>query len=214
MRSPLSLDRPATSLSHQGRAGGSTPSPSWWACRKRDGRRCPGSCKVNMPDRPSSTGEPQLCVSRATNWDEPADGLDGISSTSLIPVMAVSTLSLCVSRRRADKQLSSELHSDPALKKATSPAIKRSLPVWPSGRKTVHQVSRSACLPSQVVIKLTEQADHWTQLGPDRNRDSVRITSQALYSGGLFIIDLRLMPWGCGVWPACKLQHVRVRGSS
>ncbi|KAF8640464.1 hypothetical protein AX17_000128 [Amanita inopinata Kibby_2008] len=31
---------------------------------------------------------------------------------------------------------------------------------------------------------------------------SVRISSQALYNTGLFILDLNRAPWGCGVWPA------------
>jgi len=48
------------------------------------------------------------------------------------------------------------------------------------------------------------QAEHWSPLVAGQNRDSVRITSHALYSGGLFLIDLASMPWGCGVWPACK----------
>lgn len=46
------------------------------------------------------------------------------------------------------------------------------------------------------------QAEHWARLEPGTKRDSVRITSKALFAGGLFIIDLGLMPWGCGVWPA------------
>ncbi|ORY27342.1 concanavalin A-like lectin/glucanase domain-containing protein [Naematelia encephala] len=46
------------------------------------------------------------------------------------------------------------------------------------------------------------QAEHWATLAEGVTRDSVRITSKALFAGGLFIIDLALMPWGCGVWPA------------
>jgi hypothetical protein len=25
-----------------------------------------------------------------------------------------------------------------------------------------------------------------------------------LFAGGLYVIDMKLMPWGCGVWPACE----------
>jgi len=31
---------------------------------------------------------------------------------------------------------------------------------------------------------------------------SVRISSRAAYNTGLFILDLDMAPWGCGVWPA------------
>ncbi|KAH7926045.1 glycoside hydrolase family 16 protein [Leucogyrophana mollusca] len=34
------------------------------------------------------------------------------------------------------------------------------------------------------------------------NRDSVRITSQKTYTGGLFILDASNMPVGCGTWPS------------
>jgi len=56
------------------------------------------------------------------------------------------------------------------------------------------------------------QAEHWSTLPAGQNRDSVRITSHALYSGGLFLIDLALMPWGCGVWPACEYRTVACPG--
>ncbi|KAL1409668.1 hypothetical protein Q8F55_003664 [Vanrija albida] len=46
------------------------------------------------------------------------------------------------------------------------------------------------------------QAEHWATLQPGQPRNSVRISSKAIFGGGLFIIDLALMPWGCGVWPA------------
>ncbi|KAK8844602.1 hypothetical protein IAR55_006449 [Kwoniella newhampshirensis] len=46
------------------------------------------------------------------------------------------------------------------------------------------------------------QADHWSSLPVGSPRNSVRISSKGLFAGGLFIIDLALMPWGCGVWPA------------
>ncbi|WVQ85198.1 hypothetical protein IAT38_007363 [Cryptococcus sp. DSM 104549] len=46
------------------------------------------------------------------------------------------------------------------------------------------------------------QVDHWSELPVNTPRDSVRITTKALFAGGLFIMDMGLMPWGCGVWPA------------
>ncbi|OWZ79018.1 hypothetical protein C366_02524 [Cryptococcus neoformans Tu401-1] len=46
------------------------------------------------------------------------------------------------------------------------------------------------------------QVDHWSDTSIGANRNSVRITTKSLFEGGLFIIDLALMPWGCGVWPA------------
>ncbi|WVR03268.1 hypothetical protein IAU60_000259 [Kwoniella sp. DSM 27419] len=46
------------------------------------------------------------------------------------------------------------------------------------------------------------QADHWSYLPVGTPRDSIRITTKSLFAGGLFIVDLRLSPWGCGVWPA------------
>ncbi|WVF66337.1 hypothetical protein IAT40_001077 [Kwoniella sp. CBS 6097] len=46
------------------------------------------------------------------------------------------------------------------------------------------------------------QADHWSNLPVGTPRDSVRITTKSLFSGGLIIVDLALTPWGCGVWPA------------
>ncbi|OCF33123.1 hypothetical protein I316_05168 [Kwoniella heveanensis BCC8398] len=46
------------------------------------------------------------------------------------------------------------------------------------------------------------QADHWSNLPVGTPRDSVRITTKSLFSGGLIIVDLALAPWSCGVWPA------------
>ncbi|WVQ93960.1 hypothetical protein IAU59_001038 [Kwoniella sp. CBS 9459] len=46
------------------------------------------------------------------------------------------------------------------------------------------------------------QADHWSSLPVGTPRDSVRITTKSLFSGGLILVDLALAPWGCGVWPA------------
>jgi len=46
------------------------------------------------------------------------------------------------------------------------------------------------------------QGDNTTTLPAGQNRASVRIQSQKTYTGGLFILDLNMAPWGCGVWPA------------
>nr|ODN88974.1 hypothetical protein L203_02380 [Cryptococcus depauperatus CBS 7841] len=46
------------------------------------------------------------------------------------------------------------------------------------------------------------QVDHFQKTAVGGKRDSVRITTKSLFQGGLFIIDMALMPWGCGVWPA------------
>lgn len=48
------------------------------------------------------------------------------------------------------------------------------------------------------------QADGWTDLQPGQKRDSIRIHSNAVFNGGLFIADFKLMPWGCGIWPSCR----------
>lgn len=50
--------------------------------------------------------------------------------------------------------------------------------------------------------KVIMRGDNTTQLAYGVNRNSVRITSQAQYNMGLFILDLEMAPWGCGVWPA------------
>jgi hypothetical protein len=50
------------------------------------------------------------------------------------------------------------------------------------------------------------QAEHWATTNVGDARNSVRITSKALYAGGLFIFDVALMPWGCGVWPASEYR--------
>ncbi|KAL0953874.1 hypothetical protein HGRIS_005048 [Hohenbuehelia grisea] len=44
--------------------------------------------------------------------------------------------------------------------------------------------------------------DDQTPLPPNKNRDSVRITSKKSYNQGLFIADFFAMPHGCSVWPA------------
>ncbi|KAJ7595527.1 glycoside hydrolase family 16 protein [Mycena floridula] len=48
----------------------------------------------------------------------------------------------------------------------------------------------------------TLAVDSKTWLANGAFRDSVRISSQKTYSGGLFIADIAKMPWGCSVWPA------------
>ncbi|KAK6904976.1 hypothetical protein I203_105795 [Kwoniella mangroviensis CBS 8507] len=45
------------------------------------------------------------------------------------------------------------------------------------------------------------QVDHFSTTPVNTPRDSVRITTKSMFAGGLFIIDMALMPWGCGVWP-------------
>ncbi|TFK34565.1 concanavalin A-like lectin/glucanase domain-containing protein [Crucibulum laeve] len=50
--------------------------------------------------------------------------------------------------------------------------------------------------------KVIMKADHTTSLPKGVFRDSVRISSQKLYTTGLFILDLNTAPWGCAVWPA------------
>ncbi|KIY52758.1 glycoside hydrolase family 16 protein [Fistulina hepatica ATCC 64428] len=46
------------------------------------------------------------------------------------------------------------------------------------------------------------KGDNTTWLAEGAYRDSVRISSQKEYNTGLFILDLNMAPWGCGVWPA------------
>ncbi|KAI6047619.1 glycoside hydrolase family 16 protein [Pisolithus marmoratus] len=50
--------------------------------------------------------------------------------------------------------------------------------------------------------KVIMQGDNTTWLPLGTNRSSVRISSQAIYNTGLFVLDLDMAPWGCGVWPA------------
>ncbi|KAJ6511907.1 glycoside hydrolase family 16 protein [Mycena vitilis] len=52
------------------------------------------------------------------------------------------------------------------------------------------------------------KGDNTTWLPEGTNRSSVRISSNAQYNTGLFILDLNRAPWGCGVWPAfCNSIH-------
>ncbi|KAH7883608.1 concanavalin A-like lectin/glucanase domain-containing protein [Phlebopus sp. FC_14] len=46
------------------------------------------------------------------------------------------------------------------------------------------------------------KGDNTTWLPSGVNRSSVRISSQAMYNTGIFVLDLDMAPWGCGVWPA------------
>ncbi|KIK92969.1 glycoside hydrolase family 16 protein [Paxillus rubicundulus Ve08.2h10] len=50
--------------------------------------------------------------------------------------------------------------------------------------------------------KVIMKGDNTTWLSAGVNRSSVRISSQATYNTGLFVLDLDMAPWGCGVWPA------------
>lgn len=46
------------------------------------------------------------------------------------------------------------------------------------------------------------QVDNTNFIGAGQNRNSVRIASTKSYTGGLFVMDVQTMPYGCGVWPA------------
>jgi len=46
------------------------------------------------------------------------------------------------------------------------------------------------------------KGDDTTNLSYGEYRNSVRISSLATYTTGLFVLDLNRAPWGCGVWPA------------
>ncbi|KAI0932227.1 hypothetical protein AcW1_000592 [Taiwanofungus camphoratus] len=46
------------------------------------------------------------------------------------------------------------------------------------------------------------KGDNTTWLASGQYRNSVRISSQAQYNTGLFILDVDMAPWGCAVWPA------------
>ncbi|KAG6381199.1 ribosomal L15-domain-containing protein [Boletus reticuloceps] len=55
--------------------------------------------------------------------------------------------------------------------------------------------------------KVIMRGDNTTLLAEGVNRNSVRISSQAAYNTGLFVLDLDMAPWGCGptlgdgTWP-------------
>ncbi|KAH8822827.1 glycoside hydrolase family 16 protein [Flagelloscypha sp. PMI_526] len=46
------------------------------------------------------------------------------------------------------------------------------------------------------------KTDNTTWLAEGAFRNSVRIQSNKLYNGGLFVLDLNRAPWGCAIWPA------------
>ncbi|KAI0004307.1 glycoside hydrolase family 16 protein [Russula compacta] len=50
--------------------------------------------------------------------------------------------------------------------------------------------------------KVIMKGDDTTTLQSGQNRNSVRVSSNAIYNTGLFILDINRAPWGCGVWPA------------
>jgi len=51
--------------------------------------------------------------------------------------------------------------------------------------------------PGKVIIATDSK-----NVASGRGRDSIRLTSNQAWNGGLFIMDLRNMPTGCGTWPA------------
>jgi len=51
--------------------------------------------------------------------------------------------------------------------------------------------------PGKVIIGVDTK-----KVASGRGRDSVRLSSKQTWNGGLFIMDLRNMPTGCGTWPA------------
>jgi hypothetical protein len=72
---------------------------------------------------------------------------------------------------------------------------------------TVNYVDQSTAVANGFVYVQDDgtvimKADDNTTLPLGVNRDSVRITSQAQYTTGLFLLDLNRAPWGCAVWPA------------
>ncbi|PPQ69266.1 hypothetical protein CVT24_000072 [Panaeolus cyanescens] len=50
--------------------------------------------------------------------------------------------------------------------------------------------------------KVIMKPDITSHLPLGAHRESVRINTWKLYTGGLFILDLNRAPWGCAVWPA------------
>ena len=50
------------------------------------------------------------------------------------------------------------------------------------------------------VIMKADTANKFPPGGP--GRPSVRVISDNTYNHGLFLLDLKHMPWGCGTWPA------------
>ncbi|GLB36174.1 putative glycosyl hydrolases family 16 [Lyophyllum shimeji] len=71
----------------------------------------------------------------------------------------------------------------------------------------VNYVDRSTAFAKQLVYVRDDgvvimKGDDTTWLDKGVYRDSVRISSYAQYTTGLFILDLNRAPWGCGTWPA------------
>jgi hypothetical protein len=50
--------------------------------------------------------------------------------------------------------------------------------------------------------KVIMKGDDTSTLQAGQNRASVRVSSNAIYNTGLFLLDINRAPWGCGVWPA------------
>jgi len=46
------------------------------------------------------------------------------------------------------------------------------------------------------------KGDDTSTLQTGQYRNSVRVSSYAVYNTGLFVLDINRAPWGCGVWPA------------
>jgi hypothetical protein len=77
----------------------------------------------------------------------------------------------------------------------------------------VRYLPRSEAKPAGLI----QTNDTHVYIGVDYNnpapngRASVRLESKELYTGGLFILDVDHLPWGCGVWPAwfVALLHFR-----
>ncbi|THV04929.1 glycoside hydrolase family 16 protein [Dendrothele bispora CBS 962.96] len=72
---------------------------------------------------------------------------------------------------------------------------------------TVHYVERDVAFNNSLAYVQDDgivvmKGDDTNWLAPGENRSSVRISSQALYNTGLFVLDVNRAPWGCGVWPA------------
>jgi len=71
----------------------------------------------------------------------------------------------------------------------------------------VNYVNRSRAFDRQLVYVQNDsvvimKGDDTTWLEKGVFRESVRISSYAQYTTGLFILDLNRAPWGCGTWPA------------
>jgi len=60
----------------------------------------------------------------------------------------------------------------------------------------------NAGLVNTTATQATMKVDDTTWLSEGQARNSVRISSKKSYSGGLFILDVDAMPYGCALWPA------------